>query len=185
MIKLIGEDFYIPDIDWELLDTIPVSTKIQGQPVSAVYPGLHWMTYSVYEGGRISFTRNTKEFLPEIVDYTAQYLRDRFPKLPIFPERIHFLQTKGKIREHRDEAGRVTSINIGIKNTSTAITRFGVDDSYETFQDRYVDYICKDNCAYLLDTSKLHSVISLGDDVRTLITMTVTDSYEKTLQYLT
>ena len=184
MIKMIADDFVLPGFDVSSLDDIPVAYKKQGSPVSAVYDGLHWLTYSVFDDGRISFTRNTQKYLPEVVEYTAQFLEKRFPNLPVYRERIHFLQTKGKIREHRDEAGRRTSINIGIKNTSTAVTRFGVEDKYETFNTNYEDFTCQDGKVYLLNTSVLHSVLSQTEDVRTLITMTIVDDYRTALKQI-
>lgn len=179
MFKEIANDFVLPKtFDLNVLDNIPVAYKKQYEPVSVVHEGLHWMTYSVPGGGSIGFSRNTMKYLPEVVEHTAQYLEQRFPNLAVHRDRIHFIRTKGKIKEHRDESGRLSSINIGIKNSSTAITRFGNDDRYDTFHTNYTDYQCQDSGVYLLNTSILHSVINLTDDTRTLLTMTIADTYD-------
>ena len=141
-----------------------------------------WMKYSNEAGvsGSISFSRHTYKHpvLREMVDKIVELLT------PIFPEnakpnieRVHFLKTKGSIVAHRDEAGRMTCINIGLKNSSSAITKISNDDILENFENNHTQYRIEDGTAYLLNTNSLHSVE--GTDVdRYLITYGFGHSFE-------
>jgi hypothetical protein len=140
------------------------------------------MYYEIPEYGRIGFSRNTYQHLPEVVNYTHDFLKSRFPNLPLYKERICFLQTIGSVPQHRDESSRLSCINIGLNNTSSAITRISTDDNFETFSINYKDYICEDGSVYLLNSSIVHSVIGDMEIKRTLITMTITDKYEDALK---
>lgn len=126
-----------------------------------------WMQYSNEAGvkGSISFSRHTYKHpvLREMVEKIVELLTPIFPEnLKPNIERVHFLKTRGSIVAHRDEAGRMTCINIGLKNSSSATTKISNDDIFENFQNNHSDYKIEDGVAYLLNTNSLHAVD--GDD---------------------
>lgn len=134
-----------------------------------------WMAYK-NEGnieGSISFTRNTKDnpILNEMIEKVMTVFKTIFINgLEPKPERIHFIRTIGNIVPHKDEAGRTACINIGLKNSSSAITRISNDGLYETFNKNNTPYIVKEGFGYLLNTNQIHSVESLNTEPRYLIT---------------
>lgn len=134
-----------------------------------------WMSYSNEGGtvGSISFTRHTYRHptLSNMVDKIIEALTPIFPS-NILPkkERVHFIRTKGSIVPHVDEAGRLCCINIGIKNSSSAITLMSNDGIRENFYQNNSKYILEDGTAYLVNTSNIHSVVSDSEIPRYLIT---------------
>jgi hypothetical protein len=134
-----------------------------------------WMQYLNENGidGSISFTRHTHQhpILREMIDIVIELLT------PIFPdsykpeiERVHFLKTNGSIVAHRDESGRKTCINIGIKNSSSAITKISNDNIHRNFDNNHTDYQIEDGFAYLLNTNFYHAVVGDINTDRYLIT---------------
>jgi hypothetical protein len=134
-----------------------------------------WIEYK-NEGnieGSISFTRHTDKHpvLLELVKRMSAILR------PIFPEkyapeenRIHILRTIGDIPIHRDESSRLTCINIGLKNSSGAITYIGNGGEIEDFKKNHTSTILKDGHGYLVNTYEFHSVKAISSEPRYLIT---------------
>lgn len=112
--------------------------------------------------GIITFSRNTylnKELQP-MCDSIVSILTDIFNSAIKFnPNRVHLLKTTGTIIPHRDEAGRISCINIGIMNADSAITRFSEADNLEEYNISYKEAIAQDGHGYILNTSKFHSVI--------------------------
>lgn len=150
-----------------------------------------WMEYK-NEGsveGSISFTRNTLKnpILATMVQKVIQLLTPIFPAdNPPIPERVHFIRTIGNIVPHRDEAGRNACINIGVKNSSTAITKISNDGIYENFEDNNTSYIIEEGVGYLLNTNQFHSVVGLPNKFRYLITYgfgTKFDILKKVIRY--
>jgi len=142
-----------------------------GDLVIPAYPC--WMEYKNEGGvvGSISFSRHTNSHpaLKEMIQIVATALIPIFNGKPVLLERIHFMKTVGDVVAHRDEAGRVSCINIGIKNTSTAITRVSNSNSLSDFETNHTDYHVEEGSAYLLDVSNIHAVI--GNNIpRYLIT---------------
>jgi hypothetical protein len=122
--------------------------------------------------GSISFSRNTvtHPILKEMVKKIVSLLTPIFPEdFPPNPARVHFIRTLNSIVPHRDEAGRLSCINIGIKNSSNGIVQVSNDDIRENFSMNHTDYIVEDGCAYLLNTANLHAVVGT-DQPRYLIT---------------
>ena len=138
-----------------------------------VYPC--WMSYSNEGGmtGSISFTRNTFKHpdLKEMSFYIIDILKKLFVTgFVLDPARIHILKTSGDITIHRDEAGRKCCLNIGVKNTSGALTHTSVNQTRETFKDNHTTDQLLDGYGYLLNTYEYHSVESVNSEPRFLIT---------------
>ncbi len=123
---------------------------------------VYWKTYAKAKyndkGGAISFTRNSHNLInlnKEIVDYLESLL-----SVSISPQHIHLMKTIGQILPHIDEA-RTSVINIGLENSSKALTRvslfqscFGEIDKLNMTETR-----CQEFLPYALDVSKTHEVI--------------------------
>lgn len=122
-----------------------------------------WMEYRNEGGidGTIGFTRNTsknpilKEMILKLIDILTPIFHERYPPVP---ERVHFMKTTGNIPVHKDEGNRACCINIGLKNTSSAITRISNDNVYVNFSANNTPYILEDGVGYLLNTHQFHSV---------------------------
>lgn len=144
-----------------------------------------WLGYSRSDGANcsLSFTQNTymHPLLLPMVDKIMEVLTPIFPEnSPPNPNRIHLIRTVGNIVPHRDEAGRMCCINIGLYNSSSATTRIGNDNTHSTFSTNYTDYILEDGYAYLVNTSRLHAV--LGPNIpRYLITYGFGEKYDTVL----
>lgn len=134
-----------------------------------------WMEYK-NEGkvtGSISFTRNTYKHpvLSEMIQRVINVLTPVFPLTnPPITERVHLIRTLGSIPAHKDEAGRNTCINIGVKNSTGAITRLSNDGVYENFKLNNSSYLIEEGVGYLLNTNQFHSVESTSLEPRYLIT---------------
>lgn len=134
-----------------------------------------WMEYK-NEGnveGSIAFGRNTinHPILREMAHKVAQLLTPIFPaKHPPMPEGIHLVRTIGSIVKHRDEANRNACINIGLKNSSVAVTKISTDGIYENFEINNTSHRVEDGVAYLLNTNQIHSVEAPLNIPRYLIT---------------
>lgn len=170
--KLIDPDEFQVYIDAaEKLETIV--HKYGGEFIIPNYPC--WMEYR-NEGnvlGSISFTRHTSQhpILSKMVKKVTDILTPIFPdnSLPII-ERVHFIRTIGNIVPHQDEAGRYACINIGVKNSSNAITKISNDNIYENFDTNNTSYVVKEGFGYLLNTHQIHAVEGHLDSPRYLIT---------------
>lgn len=170
--KLIDPDMFQVYIDAaEKLET--VVHKYGSEFVVPDYPC--WMEYK-NEGnipGSISFTRHTNKHivLTEMVKRVIDILTPIFPdNAPPMIERVHFIRTLGNIVPHRDEAGRYACINIGVKNSSKAITKISNDNIYENFDNNYTPYVVIEGFGYLLNTNQIHAVEGELDTPRYLIT---------------
>ena len=143
-----------------------------------------WMEY-LNEGnvqGSISFTRHTDQhpLLKDMVTLIIEKFSIIFPKhVPLLRERVHFIRTKGDIVPHRDENGRKCCINIGVKNSTGALTIIGIDNTYETFDKRKQSYVVEPGVGYLVDVSRIHAVTALNDEYRYLITYGFGESFAK------
>ena len=122
-----------------------------------------WMAYKTLRDseGSISFSRHTSThpILKEMVSKIADILTPILPvKHPAIPERIHFIRTIGSVLPHIDEASRMCCINIGVKNSSSAVTKISNDGIPENFSINNTAYTIEDGVGYLLNTNQLHSV---------------------------
>jgi hypothetical protein len=179
MITKIGDRFSLENVfDINLLNGVEEVIHEYGTEFNIPADKLLWMNYSRPEG-TIGFTRNTSKFYPELTKYVVKYLESLID-LKFYPERVHFIRTRGSIVPHRDEAGRKCCINIGIHNSNSAITQYSDIDAEETFMQDYKECVCEDGSAYLLDTSKLHAVIGDSRD-RLLITYGFGATYDQIL----
>lgn len=147
--------------------------KYGGEFVIPDYPC--WMEYK-NEGeveGSIAFTRHTSkhpvlsEMVKKVIDILTPIFPDNFPPMA---ERVHFIRTLGNIVPHRDEAGRYACINIGVKNSSSAITKISNDNIYENFDNNNSPYVIAEGFGYLLNTHQIHAVDGKLDMPRYLIT---------------
>ena len=153
-----GEDFVIPD-----------------------YPC--WMEYR-NEGdveGSISFTRHTNKhpILKEMVEKVFNIFKIIFPaSRPVILERIHFIRTKGSVIVHKDEAGRNTCINIGVRNSIGAITKMSNDNIKHNFNNNHSSITVIEGHGYLMNTNQYHAVESINDKPRYLITYGFGDMFD-------
>ena len=153
-----GEDFVIPD-----------------------YPC--WMEYR-NEGdveGSISFTRHTNKhpILKEMVEKVFNIFKIIFPaNRPVILERIHFIRTKGSVIVHKDEAGRNTCINIGVRNSIGAITKMSNDNIKHNFNNNHSAITVIEGHGYLMNTNQYHAVESINDKPRYLITYGFGDTFD-------
>jgi hypothetical protein len=153
-----GEDFVIPD-----------------------YPC--WMEYR-NEGdveGSISFTRHTNKhpILKEMVEKVFNIFKIIFPaSRPVILERIHFIRTKGSVIVHKDEAGRNTCINIGVRNSIGAITKMSNDNIKHNFNNNHSSITVIEGHGYLMNTNQYHAVESINDKPRYLITYGFGDTFD-------
>jgi hypothetical protein len=106
-------------------------------------------------------------------------LENIFPSsIPVQIERIHLIRTKGNITPHKDEAGRTACINIGVRNSSGALTKMSNDGIKENFNVNHYTTTIDEGHAYLLNTNQFHSVECLNDSPRYLITYGFGVTYE-------
>jgi len=170
LINILEFDKYIKEID-QLPEIIHEYGKKFDIPDS---PCL--MTYGNNTGGTISFTRHTHkhpiliELTKEIVKILRSLLHD---DIPVYKERVHIIKTKGNVVAHRDEAGRNTCINIGLMNTSLAMT-----NTNYTQDQNYDSYILNDGEGYILNTHEYHSVTSIENKPRYLITYGFAEQFD-------
>ena len=164
----IGSGFQLPpSIDLRVLDRLPVIDHKYGdpQPDSMTFK---WMRY-VQPEGYISFARNLGAYMPLVAYHVTEYLKTVID-VPIPFARVNFMKTAGCVGPHRDEGGRKSVINIGIRNASAAITRVSLDNDFDTFETEYEDYTVEDGCAYVLDVDNVHAVLDQKGGERLLIT---------------
>lgn len=112
------------------------------------YP--HWFKYL---SGNVLFAVNMKRnsVLNELLDNAEVIFREIIPmQYPINRATIHLMKTIGNVKPHCDQS-RLCAINIGLRNSSSAITRVGTDD--------VIDFSVKEGYGYLLNTKQRHSVI--------------------------
>jgi len=166
----------------DAIDSLPIVSKDYGAPYANLdHPYL--MKYNSHLVGYIAFTRNTHKhpILKELCDKVVPIISN-FVKVgeAIVPDRVHIIKTENRVPAHIDEGGRVCCINIGLKNSNTAITRFGNDNLRETFYTSYTDFEVEDGHAYLVNVSRLHAV--MGSSVpRYLITYGFGETYKELL----
>lgn len=147
-----------------------------------------WMTYSVSKKhGDIAFTRHTwkHEILSEFTDKVVDIFGQIFPSwIKPVKERVHIIRTNGSVPVHKDEGGRMSCLNVGLRNSSTAITRMTNDGIRENFENNHTDYVVQEGYGYLLNTNAFHSVISDFPGHRYLITYGFGEEYSKLVDYM-
>ena len=190
MFEKLASDFYVP-VDFNVLETLPEYEHVYGDkqmPPSTP----HWMTYSKprddswgLEPGKISFTRLTGTLMPEFVSSVVKKLEEKFGNVvPWDKDRVHIIRTTGFILPHVDEI-RTAVINIGLKNSSSAETKFARSGSINDFRTGNVNtYICQDGGVYVLDVSKYHAVYSVTNSERYLITYGFGITYDELIKLL-
>lgn len=156
MIEKIADAFDVSLVDLSQFAGIPEHIHAYGTVQSFPTDELCWMSY-VTPFGKISFSRNTSVFVPELASSVVDFLRNRFAFAPFFEERVHLIRTVGDVKPHRDEANRKSCINIGIMNSNSAKTIVYADEDIRA----YKTVTCEDGDVYLLDTAKIHEVVSV------------------------
>jgi len=158
--KFIMPDFFNIDI----LENLPIHKHVYGQPMDPDPKTLYWTEYQ-YAEGMISFARKLYIEYPEVAKYIVSYMKTLFPNVLFDYQRVGLLKTRGDVTPHCDESNRKCCINIGIKNSSSAITKTSKlkvpEYTRELFEEVCASNRCQDGSAYLLDTSSVHEVISL------------------------
>ncbi len=168
----------------EYLNSLPVVTHVYG--VGLPLPtSLYWMTYqskdhNVKEDSAswsIAFARNIKTQMPEFTKHAVDYL-ENILSLKISPDYIQFMKTKGSVPAHFDET-RNCCVNIGLNNCSSAQTLVGDSQDLEEFKTKRRSYRVEDGSAYLLDVTKIHSVVGDAEDSeRLLITVPFLEKWQ-------
>lgn len=172
-------DFQIYVDEAEKLET--VIHKYGGDFVIPDYPC--WMEYR-NEGdvkGSISFTRHTNKhpILKDMVEKVFNIFKVMFPaSRPVILERIHFIRTKGSVTVHKDEAGRNTCINIGVRNSTGAVTKMSNDNIKHNFNNNHSAITVIEGHGYLMNTNQYHAVESTNDKPRYLITYGFGDTFD-------
>lgn len=139
---------------------IEISENFEIIPLKASWPGYpFWLRYL---SGNILFAMNMKRhpILREMLDRTEVILRDIMPKqYPINRELIHLVKTSGFVKPHCDHE-RWCSINIGLRNSSSAITRICTsdDNSLNSFGMNNIEFSVTEGHGYLFNTKQRHSV---------------------------
>ena len=167
-VKLLDNKFVMPaGFDLSVLENLPIHKHFYGAPMEATPTTLYWTEYQpTHSGtGTISFARKLYLEYPDVAEHVCKYLEKLFPRIKFDIRRVNLLKTKGNIQPHVDESNRMTCINIGIKNSSIATTRASSVKDKSEFKDNSIEIVCRDNCAYLLDTSSYHEVESTDDTV--------------------
>lgn len=132
-----------------------------------------WMEYQIDGGiGSISFTRNTWKhpILKSMVKNIVVYLETMFQGVIFEEKRVHLLRTSGNIPPHIDESGRICCINIGLENSNGATTYMSNDGVLENFESHNTAFTLEDGGIYLVNTANIHSVRSVFNGYRYLIT---------------
>lgn len=132
--------------------------------------------------GSIAFTKHTARILPDLVNSVYSYFMDIAPRFPWDKDRIHLIRTAGYVIPHRDEPSvRRTTINIGLKNSNCAETKFSNTGSLTDVTDT-TNFIMQDGEVYMLDVFKVHSVHPIKPcEYRYLITYSMTTPYNNLL----
>ena len=170
-VKELDTNFVFPEFfNMDELTKLPVYKHTYGESQEEDPTTLYWTEYhsldpDLNEKGSISFVRKLYLEYPEVAQYIVDYLQTLFPIIEFETNRVSVLKTNGSINPHIDEAGRICCVNIGIKNSSAAVTRTSSTKDFEIFEKVASEVVCQDNHAYLLDTSSVHEVI--GKDLTT------------------
>jgi hypothetical protein len=193
MFTQIADNFVI-DIDFNKLEGIYEYEHSYGSP-KQVIDEMHWMTYApgnplLYNipPGNISFLWKMHKTLPDLAQSIVDRLRIVIGgKIILFKEQVSIIRTKGFVAPHMDEK-RLSVINIGIKNTDRAVTRFSKTGNKADFVvNNTVDYTCQNGGVYILDVSKLHAVYPVNAEdqsYRYLFTYGFNIPYEELLMDL-
>lgn len=174
MVK-IGENFKLPDyVDLSILDSLPIYIHRYGDKPPPV-DHFNWISYRSKYGhmGQIDFARKCETFMPNAAEYLVNYL-SKIIDITDISGSVSFIRTSGNVAAHIDEM-RTTCINIGIRNTESAITRFYNTDGTLS------DFTVAVGDVYLMDVSKRHSVITNSKSVRLLMSYNILCSFENIL----
>lgn len=145
---------------------IEISEKLAELPsigkLRPIYP--YWLRYTA---GNLLFAMNMDRdpVLKEMIDRVEIILQGIIPKpYKIEREAIQLVRTMGSIKAHSDLT-RYCAISIGLRNSSSAITRVCTsdDNSYNSFKLNRTEFSVAEGYGYLFNTKQRHSVI--GSDV--------------------
>ena len=176
----IDKNFILPQsFDVAQLEHVPFYTHVYGNKAPDV-AGIFWQEFQQANNldGSISFLRNMQNEYPNFTQYVADYIQRLLPLLKINPIYVKMIRTKNNVNPHADEPTRRCCINIGVKNSAGAITRTSNTTSRDEFIHKSIASQCQDLSAYLIDTSKMHSVTSINSNPRYLITYPFIESFD-------
>lgn len=143
-----------------------------------------WMRYAS-PFGSLTFSRFLYKKYPDFTKGVAEYLNGLFKsKIKFYHESVNIFYTEGDIVPHRDESGRVSSINIGLKNSDVAITSYSPTNTLVRYHEDKVDFQCVDGATYLLNTSNIHAVSGPRGVCRYMITYSLGIEYATVLDML-
>lgn len=164
------------------IENLPIIDHVYGekQP-SRKYP--FWMRYTQKRAiGQISFTRNTglinDPYFTLLIDEAERVLNKLLsPSLTVNRHHIHIIRTSGNIVAHIDEGGRVSCINMGLRNASSAVTTSYAGSGIESLS-------LTDGGVCLLDTSIMHDVKGDENIMRYAITYGMTTPCDEVFQII-
>jgi len=162
----LDNNFVLPEgFDLSIFESLPIYKHTYGNSMEDNPTSLYWTEYQLDRSkyGAISFVRKLYLEHPGLAKYVTEYLTSLFYIIKFDYQRVGLLKTNGSVLPHFDESNRQCCINIGIKNSDIAVTRTSSTRDDNLFESQAKPFTCKDNHAYLLDTSCIHDVISLDD----------------------
>ena len=183
----IGTGFALPDyFDFDKIEQYPVHKHVYGAVVPE-FDSPYWLEYQQeIKQGSIAFLKNLHGDYYMLAAYVAGYVQSLIPKLGVVDlAYVGLIKTHGSVGAHTDEPTRQCCINIGLKNSSGAVTKTSKTNVRKLFKLDAESNTCEDFCAYLLDTSALHAVDAVNNDPRYLFTYPFTLPFDKVAGYAT
>jgi hypothetical protein len=163
----LDNSFLLPkDFNLSEFENLPIYKHVYGNEMNQNPTTLYWTEYQLNKEiyGTISFVRKLYIAYPDIAKYVVEYLGTLFNNINFDYQRVGLLKTRGSVTPHFDESNRQCCINIGIKNSNSAITKVSATKDRDLFEENSYPIQCKDGHTYLLDTSSIHEVVSLDDN---------------------
>lgn len=149
-----------------------------------IYNDPCWITYENERNieGSISITTHLYkiESIVSILDKIASILNHSYlGKVIHFKKsKINIVKTIGDVAVHKDQGDRMSALNIGLYNSNSAITKFGLNDNLQDFNYNNEKLVVEDSYGYIINTLAFHSVSAYGKDERYLITYNIKEPFE-------
>lgn len=189
---------YVPYPSVQELDGVQSYVREKDSPFEDDFSRPLWMTYATTKiastnakkWGTIAFLRRSHKFWPEFAGVVTDHLSHLFEmNLPV--EGLSIVRTVGDVVPHTDEV-RKCAVNIGYAKSASGLTVGWNSHTAEQIIRRYPEIPydhsrrCRDNCAYLLDVSRVHGVIAPEDSGhRYMLSYSMMITYDQALQKLT
>jgi hypothetical protein len=170
----------------EISETYPIVYRTYGTPPPVCnFP--HWTAYQNRPpaSGMNAFTDHINDESPlrEMQIQVARLIQPLLDDFNIVADRIRLMKSVGSLNRHIDEGGRRCCINIGLRNSSTAVTRYSYGTHID-FQKTAKSFRVEEGHAYLLNTNILHDVVGDKSLTRYLITYGFRESYDEVFSKL-